>query len=260
MSGRRIGTTAEHPFYVVGKGWKPAGELQYGDVLSSHNASPGVVESVTQDEEMTIVYNLRVAGFHTYFVGCDEWGFSVWAHNTCFKVTESPTGLIQIWDDSGKLVLKADRKTLGAEFHRTFNGMNLPEAQKTALMTDMRNALEAKGLNLAKPSALELKPLVPGSDEWKAAVQAIRSGNGHGVNFRTKNQSDAMKLLYEAKPELKGNAISTKQNLQEAVRDGRGYQQHGPELEGNAPENVLPHLKWRDNTGGQWRGDGHIFW
>jgi hypothetical protein len=24
-----------------------------------------------------------VADYHTYFVGCQEWGFSVWAHNTC---------------------------------------------------------------------------------------------------------------------------------------------------------------------------------
>src|SRR5262249_40806908 len=23
------------------------------------------------------------ADFHTYFVGCDEWGFSVWVHNAC---------------------------------------------------------------------------------------------------------------------------------------------------------------------------------
>jgi hypothetical protein len=30
---------------------------------------------------MVKVYNLRVADWHTYFVGCDEWGFSVWAHN-----------------------------------------------------------------------------------------------------------------------------------------------------------------------------------
>ena len=28
-----------------------------------------------------MVYNLRVADWHTYFVGCGEWGFSVWAHN-----------------------------------------------------------------------------------------------------------------------------------------------------------------------------------
>jgi hypothetical protein len=27
------------------------------------------------------VYNLHVAQWHTYFVGCQEWGFSLWAHN-----------------------------------------------------------------------------------------------------------------------------------------------------------------------------------
>ncbi|MCZ2340833.1 MAG: HINT domain-containing protein, partial [Bacteroidales bacterium] len=30
-----------------------------------------------------VVYNLRVADWHTYFVGGEDWGFSVWAHNTC---------------------------------------------------------------------------------------------------------------------------------------------------------------------------------
>lgn len=33
------------------------------------------------DGEVSTVYNLEVEGFHTYFVGCREWGFSVWAHN-----------------------------------------------------------------------------------------------------------------------------------------------------------------------------------
>jgi len=28
------------------------------------------------------VYNLEIEGDHTYFVGCVEWGFSVWAHNS----------------------------------------------------------------------------------------------------------------------------------------------------------------------------------
>ncbi|MCI0702167.1 MAG: hypothetical protein L0241_13875, partial [Planctomycetia bacterium] len=30
------------------------------------------------------LYNLQVEDHHTYFVGCDEWGFSVWAHNQCY--------------------------------------------------------------------------------------------------------------------------------------------------------------------------------
>src|SRR5262249_8149112 len=29
-----------------------------------------------------VVYNLRIADFHTYFVGSEEWSFSVWAHNS----------------------------------------------------------------------------------------------------------------------------------------------------------------------------------
>jgi hypothetical protein len=28
------------------------------------------------------VHNLRIADYHTYFVGNQEWGFSIWAHNT----------------------------------------------------------------------------------------------------------------------------------------------------------------------------------
>ena len=31
------------------------------------------------------VHNLRIADHHTYFVGDHDWGFSVWAHNSCSK-------------------------------------------------------------------------------------------------------------------------------------------------------------------------------
>ena len=41
------------------------------------------MEAVTPGGEPAAVYNLRVAEHHTYFVGSREWGFSVWAHNTC---------------------------------------------------------------------------------------------------------------------------------------------------------------------------------
>jgi hypothetical protein len=36
----------------------------------------------TQDtSEYETVYNLRIADFHTYFLGSEAWGFAVWAHN-----------------------------------------------------------------------------------------------------------------------------------------------------------------------------------
>ena len=31
--------------------------------------------------EYETVYNVRVADYHTYFVGAADWGFAVWAHN-----------------------------------------------------------------------------------------------------------------------------------------------------------------------------------
>jgi hypothetical protein len=62
------------------------------------------VESVRDAGEVCTVYNIRVADCHTYFVGCDEWGFSVWAHNAqCAEVVfengkyyvKNPKGFIE---------------------------------------------------------------------------------------------------------------------------------------------------------------------
>jgi len=81
VRGQEIRTTAEHPFYVSGKGWVVASEIRIGDQLSSHDCQWVTVEGVTNLNEVTTVYNLRVSDYHTYFVGSLEWGFSVWAHN-----------------------------------------------------------------------------------------------------------------------------------------------------------------------------------
>jgi len=39
------------------------------------------VEGVCDTGREEVVYNCRVAQYHTYFVGDAAWGFSVWAHN-----------------------------------------------------------------------------------------------------------------------------------------------------------------------------------
>ncbi len=83
VGGKLIRTTAEHPFYVRGKDWVPARELATGDLLMSHDGQWTPVESIADSGEEAPVYNLRVEGYHTYFVGSDAWGFSVWAHNAC---------------------------------------------------------------------------------------------------------------------------------------------------------------------------------
>ena len=47
-----------------------------------------IVEKVSLTERLATVYNLRVLEDHTYFVGAEDWGFSVWVHNTYDIVEE----------------------------------------------------------------------------------------------------------------------------------------------------------------------------
>ena len=84
---RVLRTTAEHPFWVRGRGWTATRQLRGGDALRSHDGQWRAVESVRDTGREEVVYNCRVAEYHTYFVGDEQWGFSVWAHNSC-----GPTG------------------------------------------------------------------------------------------------------------------------------------------------------------------------
>jgi hypothetical protein len=81
VGGKVIRTTAEHPLWVYGKGWVTAIELRAGDRLNSHDGQGVAVEQMYDTGQYETVYNVSVADFHTYFVGSDLWGFSVWAHN-----------------------------------------------------------------------------------------------------------------------------------------------------------------------------------
>jgi len=81
VSGQVLRTTAEHPFWARGRGWVAARELRVGDELRSHDGQWVAVEGVRDTGREEVVYNCRVAEYHTYFVGDESWPFSVWAHN-----------------------------------------------------------------------------------------------------------------------------------------------------------------------------------
>jgi hypothetical protein len=81
VGGKLIRVSAEHPFWVKGKGWTVVRLLQKGDLLRSHDGQYVAVDGWEDLNEYVTVYNLEVEGDHTYFVGETGWGFSVWAHN-----------------------------------------------------------------------------------------------------------------------------------------------------------------------------------
>jgi len=79
--GQVIRTTSEHPFYVHDRGWLAVKDLHPGDWILSASGDWIAVEEVYDTGDWVLVYNLRVADWHTYFVGDADWGWSAWAHN-----------------------------------------------------------------------------------------------------------------------------------------------------------------------------------
>jgi hypothetical protein len=96
VGGQVIRTTGEHPFWVRGRGWVAARELLAGDLLGGHDGGWVAVDEVFDTGVTETVYNLRIADCHTYFVGAEYWGFSVWAHNACYKVALEGNRLVRI--------------------------------------------------------------------------------------------------------------------------------------------------------------------
>jgi RHS repeat-associated protein len=85
-----IETTAEHPFFEAERGWTAANLMQPGDRVLCADGTFVLVDAIRDTGRWDVVYNVRVADFHTYFVGGDDWGFSVWAHNTCISIYKAP--------------------------------------------------------------------------------------------------------------------------------------------------------------------------
>ena len=79
IAGERIETTPEHPFYVLLRGWVPAGEVHRDDRVRTVNGNYGAVQRVTVEQRSQAMYNLTIATAHTFFVGRGRW----LVHNTC---------------------------------------------------------------------------------------------------------------------------------------------------------------------------------
>ena len=120
VAGQIIGTTEEHPFYIAGRGWVQAEELEAGDQLVGHNDELSTVESVTLTGRYETVYNLRVKQDRTYFVGKQSWGFSVWVHNT-YHVVRDGEGGYKIIDGVGKLIREGLTEKEAKKLAQNFN-------------------------------------------------------------------------------------------------------------------------------------------
>jgi RHS repeat-associated protein len=93
--------TSEHPFWVEGRGWVAAGELERGVVLWGPDGL-SVVEGRDAVPQTFVVHNFEVEGSHTYLVGSS----AVLVHNTCSIAAEGAstidTAAVRFSQDSVK--------------------------------------------------------------------------------------------------------------------------------------------------------------
>ncbi|HVK67144.1 MAG TPA: Hint domain-containing protein [Polyangium sp.] len=68
-NGEELRVTAEHPIFVVGRGYVHARALEIGDVLLGADGAPVTLDAHTDFGHRATVYDLSVDGLHNYFAG-----------------------------------------------------------------------------------------------------------------------------------------------------------------------------------------------
>jgi len=79
VGGETITATLEHPFWVVGRGWIAAGQLESDSPVMTKDGRVVRVSSIKRCEGDFKVYNFEVNDLHTYLVG----KLGILAHNSC---------------------------------------------------------------------------------------------------------------------------------------------------------------------------------
>lgn len=107
-----IETTDNHPFWVEGKGWVFADELQVGDKLQKADGSNLTIEKVefVKLVEPVTVYNFTVADYHTYYVT----DLGIWVHNTECDLSKWNKGSFDDVGGSAEYHFKKHGKEVGA--------------------------------------------------------------------------------------------------------------------------------------------------
>ena len=100
-----IQTTDDHPFYVVGHGWKTTIELLKGDFIETKEAGNIVVVSVEDEHREDTTYNFEIADFHTFYVT----KYNVLVHNgkNCNKNGGRDSSKAEKHGDGGRAMKKA---------------------------------------------------------------------------------------------------------------------------------------------------------
>ncbi|WP_200962310.1 polymorphic toxin-type HINT domain-containing protein, partial [Pseudovibrio sp. POLY-S9] len=182
----KLGTTAEHPFYVNGKGWVEASGLAPGDLVESHETGEEAtsfleVKSVVLESQRQDTYNFEVADTHTYFVG----KLKAWVHNTCDPV--------ELLANGGKYL---DKDTIIGAYGSKFTQQTDGSFSKIG----SASSSEISTVGLQVRTRVEVDKAVKGSTEYELlnnppADSWIELDNG--TNFKTNGFGYVEEITYK---------------------------------------------------------------
>ncbi len=108
---RAIRGTANHPYWVDGKGWTYAAQLRVGDQLLGHDGLLQRVTAIVDNGEIEPVFNIAVAEHHTYFVASGDMTVTALVHND-YVITEQSSGRTLVYYQASIFGYRTDSKVL----------------------------------------------------------------------------------------------------------------------------------------------------
>jgi hypothetical protein len=230
VKDRIIRTSREHPFYVVDRGWVSAALLDPGDMLISDTGEWIPVERIVDTREVTTVYNLEVEDYHTYFVGCQEWGFSVWAHNADCHVI----GFLQREGYSGAIIddvlaAKGDPAKIRAALEKHINVNQFKMQRLVDGVAEQAKIPNVRGKITVEQNARDFASLDPGERDkltrLNKTADALADG-GHDVRVLGENPTQPGDIAFtppggkEIVAQNKRLNAGTKNSVNNNLRDG----------------------------------------
>ena len=181
-NGETIETTKEHPFWVEGQGWKKAKFLNAGDMLRDASGNSIEIDAVDitslSRNQFTIVYNLEIAEFHTYYVSES----AILVHNKC---------VLEMTDDE---LIDAANQINKAQYGNSFFGKKNPI---TVSATQNGNVVISKNNGIpGRRSRAKAIEIFGNKVEFAGGRAANFDVNRWGINVPKPNHAEARGIQY----------------------------------------------------------------
>ncbi|MEK3824258.1 polymorphic toxin-type HINT domain-containing protein [Paenibacillus sp. FSL K6-1558] len=136
-----IEATAEHPFWLDGKGWTFVKDLKVGDLLVSSDGTKLAIDKIEKEPREATVYNFEVRDFNSYFVS----NLGIWVHNCEVNISKPAARTAKKLSPEAKKGYEAAIKGLESGDLRGLNAHALTGKRKGQWAVDIKGSGSGRG-------------------------------------------------------------------------------------------------------------------